>query len=88
MGLLGAESGLVTVTGFLWDCDVSPGTQRAEGANKGVRRTRGRCSWRGETTGGLTEKSCKEDPQMAAENCSLTVNGDVLESYKSDFHPS
>lgn len=34
MGPLGAESGLVTVTGLLWDCDVSPGTQRGEEANK------------------------------------------------------
>lgn len=88
MGLLGAESGLVTVTGLLWDSDVSPGTQRGEEANKGESRTRGRWSWRGETTGGLTKKTCRDDPQMAAENCRLTVNGDVLESYKSDFQPS
>lgn len=42
MGLLGAESGLVTITGLLWDRDVSPGTGRGGEANKGMRRRRGR----------------------------------------------
>lgn len=37
------------------------------------RGTRGRWSWRGETTGGLTKKTCRDDPQMAAENCRLSM---------------
>lgn len=41
MGQLGPESGLVTITGFLWDCDIGPRTQRGEGANKGVRLMEG-----------------------------------------------
>lgn len=45
MGLLGAESGLVTITGLLWDCDVSPGTGRGGVANKGMGRVRGRRRW-------------------------------------------
>lgn len=42
-----------------------------------------------ETTGGLTKKTCRDDPQMAAESCRQTqdVSGDVLDSYKSDFGP-
>lgn len=40
MGLLGAESGLVTITGLLWDSDVSPGTERARETNKEMRRQR------------------------------------------------
>lgn len=46
-----AESGLVTVTGLLWDCDVSPGTQRGEEANKGEKETRGRWGRRWEPQG-------------------------------------
>lgn len=56
MGPLGAESGLVTITGLLRDRDVSPGTERGGEANKGMRRTRGRWRWRGETTGGLQRR--------------------------------
>lgn len=41
MGLLGAESGLVTITWLLWDCDVSPETERARETNKEMRRERG-----------------------------------------------
>ncbi len=85
MGLLGAESGLVTITGLLWDCDVSPSTERGGVANKGMRRTRGRWRWGGRTTGGLTKKTCRDAPQMAAESGSLNVNGDVLEGYKLDL---
>lgn len=39
MELLGAESGLVSITGFLWDCDVSPGTEPGrEGMGGGKQR--------------------------------------------------
>lgn len=78
MGLLGAESGLVTITGLLWDCDVSPGTERGGEADKGMRRTKGRWRWGVKTTGGLTKKTCRDDPQMAAESGRVDVNGDVL----------
>lgn len=41
-----------------------------------------------ESTGGLT-KTCRDDPQMADESCRKTqdVNGDILQSFKSDFIP-
>ena len=41
-----------------------------------------------ESTGELT-KTYRDDPQMAAESCRKTqgINGDVLQSYKSDFRP-
>lgn len=35
MGLLGADSGLVTIKGLLWDCDVSPRTERGREQTKG-----------------------------------------------------
>lgn len=74
MGLLGADSGLVTITGLLRDRDVSPRTGRGGEANKGMRRTRGRWRWRERITGGLTKETCIDDPQMAAESCRLDVS--------------
>lgn len=44
MGLLGADSELVTIKGLLWDRDVSPRTERRREANKELGRMRGR--WR------------------------------------------
>lgn len=62
MGLLGAESGPVSFTELHWGHDVSPGTERGGEANKGMRRLRGRWRSGGETTGGLTKKTCIDDP--------------------------
>lgn len=51
--LLDAESELVTIAWLLWDCDVIPGTQTREEANKGESRSGGRWSWGGGNRGGV-----------------------------------
>lgn len=42
-----------------------------------------------ETTGGLTKRTCRDDPQMADESCrqTLDVSADELDSNKSDCCP-
>lgn len=64
MGLLGADSELVTIKGLLWDCDVSPRTERRRGKQRAEKDEREVEVLR-ETTGGLTKKTSSDDPQMA-----------------------
>lgn len=72
----------LAIAGLLWDRDVIPETQTREEANKGEQRPTERRSWarggwvRGSGGGGvvapqgsLTKKTCRDDPQMAAEKC-------------------